>query len=474
MLLFWGGLASPQFRGQLLQVWPAVVVWLAILGGIASAFGRSLSAAVEKVLLPDQLSPAARRLYLCAIGMACLAVLQYHVANFLLRYPTDLPSFLLAARAMAAGQDFYDPQVIATFADAGASRRAVYPYLYLPFYAVLLWPLSLLPLATGHAFFLIFNALLWPLLVYLCLRLIETPRHLRAPLAAVLLIAVPSFFPAIQTLHHGSPSLLVAVLVVAVLVLEREDRSWWAGLLLALAMLIKIIPVILIPYFLMRRRHRILLSATIAATVMMGASLAIAGLGPHLHWLTEMAPGLSSGGHTASFFEPGCHPENQSLTGVFCNLLGASSSSSSALSSATRALVVLLAGLALWRREHPAIDRLEGALVTVSIMMASTITWFHHMTMMLLPALTLIVVGAEGKGLGRRMVLACGFFVLIVVGFKFYLDPWPFIVSGPLIHTIRFQAIFVAYLALLVLVWRGGCSDPSDPEPADSSAGGEG
>jgi hypothetical protein len=334
-------------------------------------------------------------------------------------------------------------------------------------------PLALLPGASAHVVFLCFNALLWPVLVVLCLRLVDAPSRLRAPMAVLVALVVPSFLPAIQTFHHGSPSLVVAVLVVAVFVLERGGRHAWAGVLLALVILVKIVPVLLVPYFLLRRRPRLLLWAGVSATVLLALSVAVAGPGSHVHWLLDMVPGLATRGATGTFFEPGCHPENQSLTGVFCRILGSSSPAMEWLPSAAGALFVVVAALTCWSRRDPQIDRLEASLLVTTILLVSTITWFHHMTLMLLPALTLVAVGAASRGLGGRVVLVVGVLVLIAVSFEFYLDPWPFVVPNPVTRTIRFQAMIAAFVACVALLWRQRRAPPSESETRNEPVEGE-
>ena len=132
MLLFWVGFAPTQARPRLVTVMPTLLVWLGIFGGLVGGFGRDMLRACERVLLPDKLDDSARRLYRLAIAFVGLAVTQYHVAAFMLDDPTDLPSFLLAARAMSNGLDFYDPEVIASFNDGSVGNRVFFPYLYLP------------------------------------------------------------------------------------------------------------------------------------------------------------------------------------------------------------------------------------------------------------------------------------------------------------------------------------------------------
>lgn len=458
LLLFEVGFAPLRLRPRLLNAWYAVMGWTTVMGGLAGWRGREARRAVERLLLPPEADGSWRTLLWLGLAFGLMAVLHYQVAAFLTRIPTDLPSFLLASRAMAAGADMYDPAVIITFNDPGETERWYapqpypFPYLYLPLFAVLLRPLSVLPLRTGYAAVLLINACLWPLLIYLCLRLIDPPAKIRGALALLVLLLVPSFFPSIFTLHHGSPSLLVAALVVGTLVLARSGRSRAAGLLLALAVLIKIVPVFLVAYLALRRRWRVLIAGAVAGAVLLGLSVAVAGLGPHLHWLTEMAPGLASGALTNTFFEPGCHPENQSLTGICCRLLGRDSQWYRPVSSLAGAVVVLLAGLVLWRRREPAIDRLEGSLAAVTLLLASTITWFHHMTLMLLPLLTLAQEAALRQGWRRTLLASLTLVVIFGVGFEFYLNPWTFVIPNPLTHSFRFLSLVLVYGTLLAIL----------------------
>jgi hypothetical protein len=463
LLLFEVGFAPERARERLADVGPVLLGWLMALGAIWGVWGRALLDVVEEIALPEGLEPGARRLYLLGMVVAGLAVIQYQVTAFILRDPTDLPSFIFAARAMAAGENFYDLEVIRGFASEPLGNRPIFPYLYLPLYALLLRPVALLTDAGAHAFFLMVNLVLWPLLILLVLRLVEAPRHLRGPLFVLVILVMHSYLPAIQTFHHGSPSVLVAVLVIGTLVAARAERARLAGLLLALAVLIKIVPVFLVLYLLLRRRFAVVKWGLISGAALMALSLLIVGVEPHLHWLTQMVPGLAYGASTGTFFEPGCHPENQSLTGTFCRFLGAGSGIYQKAASVTGALLLLVVGFALWRRRPGAIDRLESSLVVVTILLVSTITWFHHMTMMLLPALTLIVAGAEGKGIGARMMLAVGAVALVVVGFEFYLDPWPFVAPNPLTRSIRFQVMFLCWVALVVPLLRR-------TRPAEASA----
>ena len=361
-----------------------------------------------------------------------------------------------------AGADPYDPVALAGFAGRALPGGQALPYLYLPLFAVLLRPLAVLPLPTAYAAVLVGNALLWPLLLYLSFRLVAPRAEVRGPLLAVGLLLTASFLPAIQTLHHGSPSLLVAVLVVGTLVLERDGRSRAAGLLLALAILVKVVPVLVLAYFLVRRRWAAVAWTAAAGAGLLAVSLAGAGLELHLRWLSEVAPGLASGARTGTWFEPACHPENQALTGLVCRLLG------EPRRDLLRPVVLLLsagavglAAAAMACRRRGRLGGADASLLVVTMLLASTITWFHHMTLMLPVVLALLAEAASLRGWRRSLLGGLGLAVLVTVGFEFLLDPWPFVVPHVVGRSVRFLAMVLAYGALVSLAFaaraeRGG------------------
>lgn len=458
LLLLEVGFARQVARDRLSLALYAVMGWLVLLGAASFWRGKSVLRKLETDLLPPEIGASGRSLFRMSVLFGVMAVLHYHVSSFLLDVPTDLPSFILASRAMAAGADFYDPAALLAFNDPGESAEWFrpfphpFPYLYLPFFAVLLRPLAMLPIPTAYAAVLLINATLWPILIYLSLRLVDAPGRIRAPLLALTLLLFPSFFPTIFTLHHGSPSLLVAVLVVGTLVLERDGRSRTAGLLLALAILIKIVPIFLVGYLALRRRWHALIATAVAGAALMALSVVVAGIEPHVHWVTEMAPDLASGARTNSFFEPSCHPENQTITSICCRLLGASSSWYRPVSSGIGALLLLVTGLVMWRRRRPELDGLESALVAVTILLVSTITWFHHMTLMILPVLVLASQAALHEGRWRMVLAIAALTVTFGVGFEFYLNPWTFVAPNPLTHSLRFLSMLLAHATLLGIV----------------------
>ncbi len=451
--LFWSGVVPPKDQAKLADAMPAALLALITLGALAAAYGRDMLDHVEPVLLGPDVSDGARLIFRVVAATALLVFVQHYVLAFLLADHLDLPTFLLAARALAAGENIYDPAVLAAHLDEGMPRRVIMPYIYLPFFALLLRPLAELPLTVAYPIFLLLNSALWPLLAYLCLRLIDPPHRLRMPLAALTLLLLTFYLPSVQTINRGSPSLLVACLVVGALLLERQGRSRTAGVLLAAVTLIKVVPILALGYLALRRRLRAVSAAAVSGAVMLGASVLAAGLEPHLQWFRKVAPSLATAGRTDTFWQPACTAENQSLTGFFCHLLGKDGPYLPAAAGAG-VLVLALAALVLWRRRGPGLDALEISLLSVVMLMVSTVTWFHHMTLMLLPGLTLVVEATRLRGRLRGVVASTALLVNLLVGLSYYINPWPYVTFNLVTASARFAALALALGALLLVVAR--------------------
>jgi len=452
-LLFGSDIIRPAAQEHLELVAPSVIGWLVAFGALLGARGPMVLHRVEEDLLPEWArTRGPRDLFRLLLCMAVLAVLHYYVARFLMRWPTDLPTFLLASRAIEAGADPYTLDNLAGFTSREIPGGELHPYLYLPLFAVLIRPLAWLSLPAAHVVVMLTNVLLWLVLVYQSLRVVEAPERLKAPLLALSTLLLVSFLPTVQTLHHGSPSLLVAVLIVSALLYDREGRERRAGAFLALAAMIKIVPFLLVPLLLIRTRWRTLKWMALSAAVLLAISVLGAGLELHLRWLSEVAPPLVASAETGTWFEPACHEHNQSLTGFACRALGEESAARGPLVKLLSLALLASLGFALWRRRaRGALDGLEISLCLCFLLLVSTITWFHHFTL-LLPALLWLWVFAVSRerALWRAVLGLFALVATVVVGFEFLLDPWPFV--GPSLPTRASRFFALAGTTLLLLL----------------------
>jgi len=220
------------------------------------------------------------------------------------RAPVDFGTFYLAGRMVAqepaAIYDVTAMQNLVTWTDQEPSlapfrvTKWAPPYVYPPFFAVMLHTLAEQPFPVAsrlweglNIFWLLLSI---PLLLYLSgwqERQLGGRRWLLLGLLAMLF-----FSPAHEVILLGQVSLLLMALIAASLALLHHGNAWrdgLAGALLGLAVAIKIVPVVLLVYLLLRRRWSAVAggAAAFLATLWVGA----AGAGG---WPVGRLPGTTS------------------------------------------------------------------------------------------------------------------------------------------------------------------------------------
>lgn len=157
------------------------------------------------------------------------------------------------------------------FRETGQIAADLGVHNYLPFFTTFMLPWGLLPLRVAAAAFAVLSLVLFAITVVLVESLLDD-RARRAPRAA-LLIAIALMLPYVHSCAVlGNVGLLVLFLAVTAWFLVERGREWEAGVALGLATLIKLLPALLILYFLLKRRWRVA-GAAAAVTVAFGLGL---------------------------------------------------------------------------------------------------------------------------------------------------------------------------------------------------------
>jgi len=164
------------------------------------------------------------------------------------------------------------------FLQTGRLSRTLGVHNYLPFFPLFMLPFAHLPLRVAIELFtgISLAALAAAIVLVELLRRGRRPDGLEAPAALAVLLMLP-YVTSCAVL--GSVSLVLLLLVVASAVLLLMRRDVLAGLALALAILIKLLPAALLLWFVLLRRWRAV-ATTLAAAVVMGVGLPLALLGP--------------------------------------------------------------------------------------------------------------------------------------------------------------------------------------------------
>jgi hypothetical protein len=312
---------------------------------------------------------------------------------------------------------------------AGAPRPSA--YIYPPFFAVALSPLTLLPYhAANLAWFALNTALLAASILILLALARACLGELEALAAAAVVFVCLNFFPTIRAMQCGQTGFVLLFLISAALLSLVSRRDALAGACLALAAAIKLTPIVLLVWLAWAGRRR---AAAWGAGLFMGltaASAAAAGWSNLGLYVTGFLPTLSRGAATYA---------NQSVNGFLNRLLtdqsmtvfGFSEEPAAVWWLTRAAAVLLLAGAFLAGRPaalagRAGVDRrdetlrlsLGYSLVVLTSLLVSPISWEHHYVLALLPlAIAVAAVSRDGSA-GALAVLTAAYVLMAVDAFE--------------------------------------------------------
>jgi hypothetical protein len=310
--------------------------------------------------------------------------------------PLDFNVYYLAAEAYARGEDPYaisdvypSPEWDAIAADLGITHFAK-PYRYPPQTAVLVMLLRPLGPVTAVAVWDCVNAVAMILAAWLLGRVLGGGWWVPASLAGLLLCG-----PAYDTLMMGQINgLLLATLVVALWLLRRgSERA--AGVSLAIGGVLKLVPIILVFYLLLRRRWGLAAGWLVASVVLTLICIPFIGWGGVVAYVN----------HAIDLTRPNSlftGQGNQTLSGVFGRVI-ADPDLARLLARVVGAALLVGTLLFCWPRGTAARWlALEFAVVVAVIGLVFPFTWYHQLVVLLIP---LLVLAQELLYLRRRGIV---------------------------------------------------------------------
>jgi hypothetical protein len=369
-----------------------------------------------------------------AVVVVLAPVLLYYVRNAIVEpiqnwQADDLAINYSAAIVLRSGGFIYDAQALraaheARIGPAGNLYAALFlTYNNTPATALLFAPLSLLPFNTAQTVFVIINNVLY--LAGIGLTLFA----LRAGPIETLLIVVFStglFFYAVrQTFGLGQMNGLIVFLLALALLLVVQGRDGWSGAVIACAAVLKIGPLLLLGFFVARRRWRGLLGALIAGGALLVIMLIGAGGNSLLHFTTQILPTVGRG--SAAF-------SNQSLLGALyrwvvpaADMRLADTPGDYPLIRAAWLLISIGIGvITLWLVARASLnDRAQNAIGFSSFIVAGLLigglSWDHYLLWLCVPISALIV-----DWFRHRWLRPIGFWTIFLIALALLSIPVPY------------------------------------------------
>jgi alpha-1,2-mannosyltransferase len=348
-------------------------------------------------------------------------------------YRIDLDVYRMGGRAWLDGSPLYSDGVLFS-TQAGLDL----PFTYPPLAAITFAPFALLPLPVASAAITLTTLVLLVVSTWIVLARLRVSGHWPAftgpawwrqcwLAAAIVAPAVLFLEPVRSNFEFGQINVVLMTLVIADCVPRKTP--WPRGLLLGVAIALKLTPAIFLLYLLLRRDTRALLTTTAAAV---GATMIgfIFAWRDSLQYWTETVHDTDRIG-TVTF------NTNQNIAGLLARL-GVSEGPRFVLW--TLACVAVL-GLTVWSTRR-VLNAQEPALALVCValfgLVVSPVSWSHHWVWALPAVLVTAVIGYRERNVALAAVSALG--VLLMVCMPLVLLPehhesaesaWRQLMGGP-------------------------------------------
>lgn len=310
-------------------------------------------------------------------------------------YRIDIDVYRMGGRAWLDGTELYnDATVFQT--QAGLDL----PFTYPPLAAAAFSPFAVLSLPAASAAITLTTLVLLIVSTHIVLTRLQVWQHssLRAPawarrgwLAAALAAPAVAFVEPIRAnFEFGQINVVLMTLVIADCVPRRTP--WPRGLLLGLAIAVKLTPAVFLLYFLLRRDVRALLVTTASAVAATLLGFALAWRDSWVYWTETLRDTDRIGSASLN--------TNQNISGMLARL--------GAGEDARFALWVLLCfavlGLTVWSvlrllRAGPDGDEAVLAVICVAMfgLVVSPVSWSHHWVWVLPTVIVTVVVGLRRR-----------------------------------------------------------------------------
>ena len=377
--------------------------------------------------------PSSTRSRFIAAGLIAIILIGI-VAIYMIKISGRMPDYEVyrraAVRAIAAEPLYRE-----------ADRH--YQFKYLPAFAVVTIPLGLAPDPVVRACWFAVSILMLVVLLRKSVIVLPERLHSRAYLIGITFILLGKFYA--PELELGQVNIAMAAVVVLALAEMQAGREFTAGLLIAVAIVLKPYAVLLVPWLVGRRRLPSLAGAFTGIAVALILPVAFYGFDGNAHLLAEWwrtvtqttAPNLAD-------------VNNVSAASVFARSLGPGPAAQ-ALAAVLMLTLLAVAALVFFSRGGvPVPEPLEAGLLLTMMPILSPQGWDYVFLLSTLATMLLVNYRARIPGVMKPLVTTA----LIVIAFTIFDLVGRFVYQ----RVMRFSVIPICYLVVIAglaaLRWR--------------------
>ena len=270
-------------------------------------------------------------------------------------------------------------------------------FVYPPFFAVLLAPLAHFSYGAAYGLWNACTALLTFVSVWIIFRL--GGKRIGAELTVVLIAGLSSYSPFFFELVVGQAASLLLFLCALGAWLLSRDRDWPSAFCFAVATMIKMTPIVVVPLLAMHRKWKWLAAYGCWMVTLILFSVWRMGWAAHEQFLHEVMPSMSCG--VATFDDVSIVAFVQELFLGYVPMDKWQATLPWMACAVSKAVSFVVLGLGMfqfyrYRREEKLV--LHLVLLLLLSLAISPITWIHHYVIGLLPFLYLWCKEREGGG----------------------------------------------------------------------------
>jgi len=229
-------------------------------------------------------------------------------------------------------------------------------------------------------------------------------------MASLGVLVLLNFRPFADAMTGGQTDLILLLMLTLALWALQRERDVLAGVLLAFGVMLKLYPIVLLAFFVVKRRWRGLAGFALGMLLANGLAVAVMGWEPHRVYVTQVL--LFSAGPTAWV-------ENQAIAGFLARFIAppteavvVQSQGAKLLANAIAGAIGLLMCYLTLRPVKPTTTTyaLQYSQFLLLMLLAAPAAWMHYETLLFLPFAALLLHMRDREvGLPRATALAVSF-----------------------------------------------------------------